>query len=177
MSKWSHNKSISAKTINRPVEAVFQRNSFRRQLSSHRCLVPISGFYAWKPITKKQRVPYYFHAPEHPLMAIGGMWEEFEDTDGVLSHSFILLTVPASQGLLSFETDMPAILTPAQGLKFLETREEDVHQELLQSITSNHPSLTSHPVSPAIASSEKNDPLFIQAVPPTDQHGNYTLFT
>lgn len=176
MTKWSHNKSISAKSINRTAEEAFVKKAYRRQLETHRCIIPMNGFYAWKKVSKKQKVPYYFHSAEVPLLGACGMWEEFEDIDGSQSHSFILLTVPSSGALLSFETQMPAILTPNDCIKWLDNSVEE-NEALIREIPQNHPALSSHPVNPAISSTANNYPELINAVPPTDQHGNYTLFT
>ncbi|MEQ9232327.1 MAG: SOS response-associated peptidase [Cyclobacteriaceae bacterium] len=177
MAKWSNNKSISAKSINLSAESAFQKTSYKRQIQSHRCIVPINGFYAWKRVSKKQLVPHYYFPTNTQILGIAGLWEEFEDIDGSVSHSFILLTVRSSNPLMEIEEQMPAILEPINCLKWLESDDLEMCESLIFSITKNHSALGSHPVSPAITKIENNYPELINAVPASDQHGNYTLFT
>lgn len=177
MAKWSNNKSISAKSINLKAETAFDRAGYKRQIRTHRCVVPINGFYAWKRVSKKQLVPHYYFPTQIPILGVAGLWEEFEDVDGTNSHSFIMLTVGSSSGLVEIEDQMPAILDPIGSLKWLEDVDLEVYRDLLLGISDKHGSLGSHPVSPAISKSENNYPELVNAVPASDQHGNYTLFT
>ncbi len=177
MTKWSNNKSISAKSINLKAETAFDRTGYKRQIQSHRCVVPINGFYAWKRVSKKQLVPHYYSSPETPILGIAGVWEEFEDIDGTVSHSFLIMTVPADEGMSEIDDQMPAILDPAGCLNWLDDADIEVQRQLILSITENHPTLNAHSVSPAISKPENNYPELINAVTPSDQHGNYTLFT
>jgi putative SOS response-associated peptidase YedK len=177
MAKWSNNKSISAKSINLPAESAFQKTSYRNQIQNHRCIVPVNGFYAWKRLSKKQIVPYYFYPNKIPLLGIAGLWEEFEDIDGTVSHSFIMLTVPSSVALQEIEDQMPALLDPMGCLKWLQSDDLGEKEALIMGITQQHPSLSSHAVSPVITNLANNRSTLIAAVPPCDQHGNYTLFT
>lgn len=176
MAKWSNNKAIGAKSINLASDSIFQKVGYRNQVRTHRCVIPINGFYAWKRVSKKQVVPFYFSSKQVPVLAIAGLWEEFEDIDGELSHSFIMLTVPSSRALEEIDVQMPALLDAAGALNWLEDKELAEYQSQLSTITQQHPALQSHPVSPAINKPENNYPELINQVTPADQHGNYTLF-
>jgi putative SOS response-associated peptidase YedK len=177
MAKWSNNKSISAKSINLTADTAFQKTSYRNQIQTHRCIIPISGFYAWKRVSKKQLVPYYYFSPQIPLLGIAGLWEEFEDIDGSVSHSFIMLTVRSSKALAEIEDQMPAFLDPMSCLKWLNSENLEELETIVKSITDNHALLNSHSVSPGIGDIKNNYAQLIKSVPPSDQHGNYTLFS
>ena len=111
------------------------------------------------------------------MLGIAGLWEEFEDIDGIVSHSFIMLTVPSSTVLNEIESEMPAILDETDCLKWLYASGPMEYQKIIESINTKHPQLASHPVSPAISNPENNYPELINNIPASDQHGNYTLFT
>jgi len=178
MSKWSNSKSsMSAKSINLSAETAFHKAIYKRQIQSHRCIVPINGFYAWKKVSKKLRVPYYFSSTDTPILGIAGVWEEFEDIDGMLSFSFMIMTVPSPDVLIEFESQMPAIFSPNDCHHWLKDDDLIEHQKLVLSMTQNHPSLNSHSVSPAISNVKIDYPELINAIPASDQLGNYTLFT
>ncbi|MCP4458467.1 MAG: SOS response-associated peptidase [Cytophagales bacterium] len=177
MTKWSNSKtSISAKSINLDSELAFQRPGYKKQIQSHRCIVPINGFYAWKRVSKKQLVPYYFFSPQMPILGIAGLWEEFEDIDGTVSHSFIVLLVSSSSSLIEFENKMPAILDSNKSRIWLDSKDLEENEKLIASVRNDHPVLSSHSVSPSIKNIENNYPDLIKPVPASDQLGNYTLF-
>jgi putative SOS response-associated peptidase YedK len=177
MAKWSNNKSISAKSINLPAQTAFQKTSYRNQLMTHRCIIPISGFYAWKRVSKKQVVPYYFYPTKVPMLGIAGIWEEFEDIDGSVSHSFIILTVDSSSALSEIEDQMPAFMEPMACIKWLQSNDLEELHGLVDVITDHHSALASHSVSPMITDLKNNSAQLIKSVPASDQHGNYTLFS
>lgn len=178
MTKWSNNKtSISVKSINVTAKTAFQQTGYKNRIKLHRCIVPINGFYVWKRVSKKQRVPYYYFSTQFPILGISGLWEEFEDIDGTISHSYIIMTVPSSPSLIEFETQMPAILEPNDCVAWLGEDNLVEHERLILSITKDHPALTFHSVSPSISQIDINSPALIDAVPASDQLGNYTLFS
>jgi putative SOS response-associated peptidase YedK len=177
MARWSNNRSISEKSINLPIESAFGRAGFRRQVTTNRCVVPLSGFYVWKKVGKKQAVPYYLQSAQHPLMGMAGIWEEFEDMEGTVSHSFIVLTVPSSGTVRDYGESMPALLDPTQCLNWLEYNEIHVLESLVKSAANNYTALTAHSVSPAFRDLNRNSPALIAPAPTADQFGNYTLFS
>ncbi len=178
MSKWSNSKtSIPRRSINLEAEMAFQKAGFKRQIQSHRCIVPINGFYVWKLVSKKQWVPYYFYSSQAPIMGIAGLWEEFEDVDGSVCNSFIILMVPSTNLLNDFENIMPAILNPMSCGEWLKSDDLSDKEKLIMSISKDNNALVSHPVSPAIKNVGNNFACLIDSVPASDQLGNYTLFS
>lgn len=178
MSKWSNNKTtISARSINLSSERAFQKTGYKRQIQTKRCIIPVNGFYSWKQMSKKQRVPYYIFPIEISILGVAGLWEEFEDIDGNSNQSFILMTVPSSSSMIQFENEMPAILSPSNSNLWLENEDLGENQKLIAEITDGHPTLSSHSVSPSILDLTNNYKELIEPAPASDQMGNYTLFS
>lgn len=135
-----------------------------------------NGFYMWKQVSKKQKVPYFCHFPHHVPFGIAGIYEEFEDLEEKLSHTFNMITVSAGPKLSAYQEDMPAILTKEQCEKWLDETAEDAELvSILDDITDTR--LSMHSVSPRISDPANNDEGLIKPSTPSDQFGNYTLFS
>lgn len=171
MAMWSNNKTMSPKFFNLSVESVFSKSSYRKKLSSNKCVIPMDGFFIWKQVAKKQQVPYYFFFPDKKVFSVAGIWEENDEGD----NSFIMLTRNANEQIASFQEDMPAIMDTATTRRWLESESLEELEELLQK--ENQQELISHTVSPRIKDIDGNEAAFIRPAPASDQHGNYTLFT
>ena len=65
--------SISEKLIFAPVDQVLSKASLKKNLKSQRCVILADGFYAWKTISKKERVPYWFHLADKSPFGIAGL--------------------------------------------------------------------------------------------------------
>ncbi len=61
--------------INARAETVAASPLFRSAFRLRRCVVPVSGFYEWKP-TPGHKQPYYIHLLNDPIIALAGLWEE-----------------------------------------------------------------------------------------------------
>lgn len=170
MANMSNNRAMSSKFFNLPSESVFTKSSYKRKLATHRCVIPMDGFYVWKQVAKKQMVPHYFFFQDKKAFSVAGLWEEGEES----INSFTMITRNANNQLLEFQEDMPAILDVAATKKWLESENHEELEELLKNTPKEQ--LTSHTVSPGIRDIDGNDVSFIKPAPASDQHGNYTLF-
>lgn len=171
ISNLSNNKSMSPKFFNLPADSVMTKASYKRKLGTHRCVIPMDGFYVWKQVAKKQVIPHYFFFPDKKVFSIAGIWEESEES----ANSFIMITRPANDQLLSFQEDMPAILDAGETRKWLESDDSSELEKLLQGNSTEQ--MISHNVSPKIRDIELNDVSLTKPTAASDQHGNYTLFS
>jgi putative SOS response-associated peptidase YedK len=171
MAMWSNNRAMSSKFFNLPMDSVINKSSYRKKLATNRCVIPMDGFYLWKQVAKKQQVPHYFFFPDKKVFSVAGLWEEGEDG----TNSFIMVTRPANAQVSDFQEDMPAILDAASTRRWLESDDLDELYQLLSKETKEE--FISHTVTPKIRDIDGNDVSFMKPAPPSDQHGNYTLFT
>ncbi len=171
MAMWSNNKSMSPKFFNLPMDSVVNKASYKKKLSTHRCVIPMDGFYLWKQVAKKQQVPHYFFYPDKKVFSVAGLWEENDEG----SHSFIMITRPSNEQIADFQDDMPAIMDTSSTRRWLESEDQEELYELLN--MEHKDEFLSHTVTPKIRDIEGNDVSFMKPAPASDQHGNYTLFT
>jgi len=170
MAVLSKNRTMSPKFFNLPINSVLNKSSYKKKLGTHRCVIPMDGFYIWKKVAKKQQIPYYFFYPDKRVFCVAGLWEETEE-----GNSFIMITGPANNSVDEFQEDMPLIMDVGSTKKWLETVDIDELETLLSKKSNDD--LISHTVSPNIKDIDANDPSFTSPAPASDQHGNYTLFS
>jgi putative SOS response-associated peptidase YedK len=174
-SKLSNNKSMSPRLFNLSAQALVSKSMHKKALLESRCLIPADGFYMWKQLTKKQKVPYYFHPNNRNPFFIAGIWEEFEEIDGSTTQSFNMITVPSWEPVASFQDDIPAILTIEQSKTWLSSYSSE--NDLIGIFQKIYPiDLSYYTVSPLINNLKVSDQSLIKPSQPSDQHGNYTLF-
>ena len=173
--EWSKNKTLSEKIINVRAEQIPERTSFQKVLRKARCIVPADGFYAWKKAGKKTLIPYRFTGINNELFSFAGFWEEYEDTDGNEFHTFSIITVPANDLVSPIHDRMPLLLNKTGEKTWLD---KNATEEALSGVLSatSPVQLSLYSVSPRISDSTADVPSLIIPAPPSDQHGNLTLF-
>lgn len=169
------NKPVAQKLINARAESVNDKVSFKSSFEKRRCLIPADGFYEWKKLGKKTKIPYRFTLREDELFAFAGIWEEYETVSGEIQHTFLILTTSPNEIVSEIHDRMPVILNRQMEKKWLDNYTPE--SELL-SMLQPYPSdqMLSYTVSPLVNSVENDVPSIIRKTSPADQHGNYTLF-
>lgn len=170
--EWSKNKPIGEKIINTRIEQLIERPTIRKQIKKQRCIVPADGFYGWKKIGKKTAVPYRFELKPKGLFAMAGVWDEYDDEEGNMIHTFMIITVPSGNEICE---RMPAILTKEETSVWMS--EDATEEQLLACLHPFEGKMEHYSVSPRIADTKVDDATLIIPAPPADQHGNLTLFS
>lgn len=172
---WSKNKSISTKLINAMAETLNEKASFKNSLKSRRCIVPADGYYEWKRISKKGKVPYRIILNNNEPFSFAGLWEEFEDDNEKVVHTFTIITTEPNDMVKTIHDRMPVILDSKAEKVWLDnkSKEEDL-MEVLKSFPSDK--MGNYTVSPKVNDVEAEGQSLIQPSVPIDQFGNYSLF-
>ena len=120
---------MGARMINARSESVPEKPAFRAAFKRRRCLVPASGFYEWKQVTKGKE-PYYF-SPAYSLpggadvFGFAGLWETWTGPDGGELQSCTIITTDANDVMSTIHNRMPVILDEADWSEWLGTGSED----------------------------------------------------
>lgn len=88
-------------------------NVHNRLLNSHRCVIPLSGFYEWEnrvELGKKRKVPYYVSAKDGTQLKFAGLWDTWKNQNGKTIRTFSIITVTPSSDIRWLHDRMPAIL-------------------------------------------------------------------
>jgi putative SOS response-associated peptidase YedK len=102
-SEWSKTLHINAQA-----ERIHQTTTFK-PLLGQRCLVPMDGFYEWKP----DKSPVRFVRHRRELFYVAGLWKKAEKPGLDLPHEekcFVLLTAAAIPSVAPIHDRMPFIV-------------------------------------------------------------------
>ena len=171
----SHNRSIGEKLLYAQAEKITGSRAGIQSLEQFRCVVPMDGFYAWRQVSRKGRIPHRIVQREGQLFAAAGLWEEFEDDDGEVAHTFKLITVQTPSGITEITSRMPMVLNKDQTHQWLSIQTTDTQiREMLSAAMPND--FRAYTVSPRIEKITNDSPGLIDPFSPVDQFGNYSLF-
>ena len=170
---WANKKALGEKIVNTQLALLTEKSLLKKKLREKRCLIPADGFYEWKKAGKRTNIPYRFTLKDKSLFSLAGLWEEYDNEEGEMFHTFTIITCAANETVLAISEHMPVILNPELEKSWLNTNEVS---ELLLMLQSYSPKLDYYSVSPRVNFPEKNDRLVILPAPPADQFGNLTLF-
>jgi putative SOS response-associated peptidase YedK len=173
--EFGQNKPVSQKLINARAETVKEKISFKSSFEKRRCLIPADGFFEWKKLGKKTKIPYRFTLKDDELFAFAGIWEEYETVNGESQHTFLILTTSPNKIVEDVHDRMPVILNKNMEKKWLDPYTSEA--ELLEMMNPySSEQMMSYTVSPLVNSVQNDIPGVIRRTSPADQHGNYTLF-
>ncbi|EOZ95760.1 YoqW [Indibacter alkaliphilus LW1] len=172
---FAKNKPVSQKFINAKAETVHQKASFKNSFKTRRCLVPADGFFEWKRVGKKTKIPYRFTIGDGEPFSFAGIWEEYENEKGETKHTFLILTTEPNSIVQEIHDRMPVILKKSDEKKWLDKYSKD--EELLSMLgTYTAEKMQSYTVSQQVNQVSNDNPSLIKKTSPMDQFGNYTLF-
>lgn len=119
---WAKDVRIGYKMINARSETLGEKPAFRQPLKQHRCLVPADGFYEWKQVDKKTKIPHRFMLRDGGLFAMAGLWSIWRDAEERPMYTFSIITVGANPLVAPLHDRMPAMLPLEQERLWLDTQ-------------------------------------------------------
>ena len=167
---WSADISRASSMINARVESILEKPSFRSLVSTHRCVIPIDGYYEWKPQITNGKVvgkqPFYFRAIEESeychdgMLAIAGLWTTWgSGEERYLSCT--ALTTEATERISMVHHRMPLLLD-RQGLDLWLN--DDTNINLDELVIPTDLRIEIHPVSKTVNNARIDDRSLIEFV-------------
>ncbi len=106
---WSKDEKIGYKMINARSEGIESKPSFRDPFKKRRCLVLSDGFYEWKKVDVKTKVPYFIRLKSGEPFAFAGLWDTWDKGKEPLD-SFTIITTENNELMEPIHNRMPVIL-------------------------------------------------------------------
>lgn len=117
---WAKDRKGAATLINARSETVATTTPFRDAYVSRRCLIPADGFYEWRKIDSKLKLPYAIEPRDNPMFAFAGLWERWRDPETKeIVRSCTILTTRANDLMAPIHERMPVILDEAAWPRWL----------------------------------------------------------
>jgi len=107
---WAKDKAIGNRMINAKAETIEEKASFRTPFKKRRCLVLSDGFYEWKKINSKEKIPYRIKMADDSLFCMAGLWEGWKNEESETIYSFAIITTEPNGLMQEIHNRMPVIL-------------------------------------------------------------------
>lgn len=193
---WAESPAIGSRLINARIETVATKPAFRDAFRRHRCIVPATGYFEWKPEGSRRKQPMWLH-PEsegdtgaESVWFLAGLWsrwhaspsapQEKTQPDGQARHrtpidSFCILTRPATGRVAAIHHRMPVVLPLALAGAWLDAADPQALLDPMLESSQDTTHVIATPVSPAVNSPRHDGPECIAGVTPTAD-GQLDLF-
>lgn len=126
---WAKDDKIGNKMINARAETLAEKLSFKRLISSKRCIIPTNGFYEWKKEGAAKR-PMRILMKDDRLFSLAGLYDTWTDPDGNKLSTCTIITTEPNSLMENIHNRMPVILRPEDEAEWLGRDNDDV-QSLL----------------------------------------------
>ena len=172
---YAKNKSLANRLININISSFSKSNMLYNLLITERCLIPCDGFYFWKKVAKKDKVPYYFKYEMSEIMFCAGVKEKYEDFDGNVFNYFSFITKKSSNEWKEYTENAPLMIDKENVRSWLDikTRFDEIIELMYSPSISDFSFYT---VSPYISDLNNNDKNLVLPQQSSNHHGNYSLF-
>ncbi|MEF2976630.1 SOS response-associated peptidase [Subtercola sp. YIM 133946] len=154
---WSKPKGPAP--INARLETVATNGMFRSAFASHRCIVPMIGYYEWQQWADGKQ-PYFIHG-ETDVLAAAGLYSVRKENDE-WKVTFTIVTREAADASGEVHDRMPVFLTPDLWSPWLDpakiTDPDPVIAALDRSSLAVARSITTYPVARTVNNSRTLDP-------------------
>lgn len=161
---WSKDPTKGPRPINTKSETAFESRMWIGSMRHHRCLVPARGFYEWKHVNERMKVPYFIHPKDQELFSFAGLYSIWNDVEGRPLYSFSILTTRPNKEMEAVHDRMPVILHPEQEATWLDRHidEREVLEPFLEPYKDG--GLELYRVSDEVNSPRNNDRHLVNAV-------------
>lgn len=176
---WAKERKIGSRMINARSETLAEKPAFKAPFKTKRLLLPMDGFYEWKPGTpdgpkttkgKPAKQPMYIRHRDGEPLAVAGLWAvwndpEVDDQDAeAWLHSATIITTAANATMIPVHDRMPVLVPASRWDEWLDPTNHDLETLSTLFDMSGDESLVMHPVSTDVNSVRNNRPDLIAPV-------------
>lgn len=105
---WDKSEKPKIAPINARSEEAYSKPMFRQAIQGRRCLVPADGFYEWKRVDDKTKLPFCIARREERPFFFAGLYEE--SVEHLRPATFTVLTTAPNELVAQIHDRMPVLL-------------------------------------------------------------------
>ncbi|MCG7383320.1 SOS response-associated peptidase [Paenibacillus sp. ACRRY] len=122
---WAKDDKIGNKMINARAETLDTKPSFKRLISSRRCIIPTNGFYEWKKEGTHNQ-PLRILLKDERIFSLAGLYDIWADSEGNKLSTCTIITTEPNELMTDIHNRMPVILHPQDEEEWLDRNHNDV---------------------------------------------------
>jgi len=168
---WARPDKPARPLINARAETLTTSPAFRAAAASRRCLIPMDGYYEWKPNpdTPKggRKTPFYFFRPDGAPLLVAGLWVPSPGAPSPDAMSATIVTTDAVGEFADVHDRMPLVLAPGDWDRWLDPQ-TPAPADLLASRPDTAP-MAAREVSTLVNNVANNSPELIESPGPGNQ--------
>ncbi|MEM1332757.1 MAG: SOS response-associated peptidase, partial [Actinomycetota bacterium] len=179
---WAKDRKIASKMINARSETLAEKPAFKALFKKKRILIPMDGFYEWKPgepdgpLTAKgtpMKQPMFIRREDREPLAVAGLWAAWKDPAASPErveagehwlHSATIVTTAANETMQPVHDRMPVTVPPERWAEWLDPANDDL-EALSTLFTGAATPWVMHPVSTDVNKVSNNSPSLIEPIP------------
>ncbi len=166
---WARDATGGGKMINARAETLAERPAFRKLLASRRCLVPVDGFYEWKPADPGggAKTPYHVRLKTGRPFALAGLWDAWRDpATGGTTTTCTIITAESNAVVAALHNRMAVVVAPDRCRQWVSGGPLSPGE--LAAVLSPYPAeeMEAYPVSTAVNHPRLDGPDLIRPVAP-----------
>lgn len=109
---WAKDAAIGNRMINARAETLAEKPSFKKPFERRRCLVLADGFYEWRVVAGRAKIPVRIVLKSREPFVFAGLWDLWRGPEGRELATFTIITTQANEILKPIHDRMPVILRP-----------------------------------------------------------------
>lgn len=118
-------KFLKKAIVNIRSETAPEKPMFRHAWRRRHCLFPLNGFYEWRTENNVKQPYFITIAPDAPLFALAGLYEDWLGADGSEIRSAAFLTRESEGDVRQIHTRTPVVVRPEDYAQWLDADELD----------------------------------------------------
>jgi len=110
---WAKNPNVTNRLVNIRADSLKEKQ--KSLYKTHRCLIPVDGFYEWA----KNKQPFRLLMKDDSPFALAGLWSRWNSPDGSPLETFAIITTDANELIAPIHNRMPVIVDSKDYLLWL----------------------------------------------------------
>ena len=146
---WAADEKNASRMINARAETLLEKASFKRLVSTRRCIIPADGFYEWQK-NNNTKQPMRIVLQGGGIFSMAGLYDIWTNPEGLKLSTCTIITTTPNSLMANIHDRMPVILRKEDEEEWLNRENKNIHalMKLLNPYSADQ--MKAYPVSSAV---------------------------